>query len=72
MGSSTDPKKRLKQHNGHIAGGAKSTRAGRPWKIATCFGPFAGKGEALQAEASLKKLKGSARFAWSGAPSVSC
>lgn len=46
---------RLEQHNGAELGGAKSTRAGRPWVIARSFGPFATRGDAQAAEYAIKR-----------------
>ena len=64
VGIALDPSKRLDQHNGLRAGGARSTRSGRPWILASVFGPFPGRGPACEAEASVKKLKGRARLDW--------
>lgn len=33
IGSTPDPKKRIRQHNGEIAGGAKKTMKKRPCKL---------------------------------------
>lgn len=46
---------RLAQHNGIFRGGAKSTRAHRPWMIAKVLGPF-GKQEAYKMEAIIKRM----------------
>jgi len=64
VGIALDPGKRLEEHNGLRAGGARSTRAHRPWKLATTYGPFANRSEACTAEASVKKLKGKKRLRW--------
>ncbi|MFK7989355.1 MAG: GIY-YIG nuclease family protein [Sandaracinaceae bacterium] len=66
VGITTDVDRRLRQHNGELVGGAKSTRARRPWRVARRFGPYEGRGEASRAEAALKRLRGRARLAWSG------
>lgn len=63
VGISTDPPRRLKQHNGRLPGGAKSTRAGRPWKIGTTYGPF-DRSEASKVEYQVKKLRGQKRLQW--------
>lgn len=49
--------RRLKQHNGDLAGGAKATRRGRPWGVHRVIGRFADRSEAQSAEAQFKKLK---------------
>lgn len=64
VGIALDPAQRLAQHNGEKPGGAKSTRAGRPWSIAASYGPFATRGQALRAELAVKKLRGRRRLAW--------
>lgn len=65
VGISLDPARRLLQHNGELPGGAKSTRGGRPWRIGRVLGPYSGRGQAQQLEASLKKLSGEGRrLAW--------
>lgn len=64
VGIALDPKRRLAQHNGRVPGGAKSTRAGRPWRLAKTFGPFETRGQAQRVEASIKRLRGLARLRW--------
>lgn len=65
VGISTDPERRLSQHNGELPGGAKSTRGGRPWRVGRVVGPYASRGRAQQVEASLKRLSGAERrLAW--------
>jgi predicted GIY-YIG superfamily endonuclease len=56
VGMSVDPKRRLRQHNGEIVGGARATRAGRPWRHAAVLSGFACMREALRAEWRLKRL----------------
>lgn len=63
-GVTTDPKRRLQQHNGLTPGGAKATRPWRPWSIGALFGPFSGRGEAQKIEAQVKKLRGLKRLTW--------
>jgi predicted GIY-YIG superfamily endonuclease len=63
VGITTDVARRLAQHNGEERGGAKATRAGRPWRVAARFGPFASRGAALRLEHRLKRLRRSARLA---------
>ncbi len=60
-GISTEPLRRLNEHNGEAAGGAKYTRAGRPWLLVHVE-PRANKSEALKREAALKKLSRAAKL----------
>lgn len=62
VGISTDAERRLAQHNGARAGGARTTRAGRPWKLAAVYGPFRTRSEALSVEYRVKKLRGRRRL----------
>ena len=64
VGITTDSARRLEQHNGVRPGGARSTRAGRPWRLAIEYGPFGGRGEALRAEREVKQLRGRRRLSW--------
>ncbi len=54
IGITIDVQRRLRQHNGEIKGGAKATRAGRPWKI-TYTEEFKKRGDAQRREYTLKK-----------------
>jgi putative endonuclease len=63
VGVTTDPERRLAEHNGHRPGGARSTRAGRPWSLGPVHGPFEGRGEAQALEHRLRRLRGTARLA---------
>jgi predicted GIY-YIG superfamily endonuclease len=63
VGIALDAKRRLAEHNGELPGGAKATRAHRPWRLARRFGPFATRGEAQQVEHAVKRLRGNARLA---------
>jgi structure-specific endonuclease subunit SLX1 len=65
VGIALDPERRLEQHNGDAPGGARATRAGRPWDLARTWGPFPDRAAAQRAEAALKRLKGRARLTWS-------
>ncbi|MCB9896908.1 MAG: GIY-YIG nuclease family protein [Planctomycetes bacterium] len=67
-GIATDAERRLRQHNGELRGGAKSTRGGRPWELVATWGPFDDRGTAQRAEHGLKRLRAEARlaFEWSG------
>ena len=55
VGTTTDLERRLGQHNGELPGGAKSTRAGRPWRVAATYGPFATQSEAQSVEWEIKR-----------------
>lgn len=61
VGIALDPKVRLAQHNGELPGGAKTTRAHRPWRLAKRYGPFEARGEAQRVEHAVKRLRGLAR-----------
>ncbi|QDV05963.1 GIY-YIG nuclease superfamily protein [Planctomycetes bacterium Poly30] len=62
VGIARDVDARLAQHNGEVRGGAKSTRAARPWKLARTEGPYPSRGEAQVREYALKQLRGPARL----------
>lgn len=64
VGIARDPLARQSQHNGVTAGGARSTRSGRPWELRRVFGPYDSRSTASQAEYRLKKRRGAAR--WQG------
>jgi len=68
VGITTDLARRVAQHNGEQRGGARSTRAGRPWKLAAEYGPFGDRAAAQRAERAVKRLRGTARLAWISAP----
>ena len=70
VGVSTDPDRRLAQHNGERVGGARSTRAGRPWQLAAVRGPYADRGEAQRAEAAWKRLSHAERLASRSDPTL--
>lgn len=57
VGSTTDPTRRLRQHNGEIRGGARATR-GRKWWLVCYVSGFDGRGPACRWE---KLVKGRAR-----------
>ena len=65
VGITTDRERRLAQHNGLQRGGARATRAGRPWAIGASFGPFDSRGDALRIEGRVKRLRGLARLEFS-------
>ena len=56
VGVTKDVDVRLAQHNGETKGGAKSTRAARPWRVARTEGPFGDRGAAQKREYELKQL----------------
>jgi putative endonuclease len=62
VGVTVELERRVDQHNGALPGGAKSTRAGRPWRVGCHHGPFATRGEAQAIEARLKRRSGRARL----------
>lgn len=62
VGVTSDLARRLAQHNGDAPGGAKSTRAGRPWTVGATFGPYASRGEAQTVEHRLKQRAGRERL----------
>ncbi len=57
MGSTTDPTRRLRQHNGELRGGARATR-GRTWKLHTYVSGFENRSSACRWE---KLVKGRTR-----------
>lgn len=59
IGVTTNLKKRLRQHNGEICGGAKYTRLFRPWKPVLCVSGFKTKNQILSFEYRVKKKKNS-------------
>jgi len=65
VGVTIDAERRLAQHNGELPGGAKATRAGRPWRLGALFGPYDSRGEAQRIERAVKRLRGRARLRWS-------
>jgi predicted GIY-YIG superfamily endonuclease len=54
IGATVNPKKRLRQHNGEIAGGAARTRNRGPWHFHCVIGGFRTWKEALQYEWAAK------------------
>lgn len=65
VGITIDVERRLAQHNGEQPGGARSTRAGRPWSVGARYGPFIDRAAASRAEHAVKSLRGAARLRWS-------
>ncbi|XP_077239728.1 excinuclease ABC, C subunit, N-terminal [Tasmannia lanceolata] len=56
VGVTTNFSRRLKQHNGELKGGAKATRAGRPWVCACLVQGFKGRSEACEFESKWKSF----------------
>ncbi|KAF5198646.1 Excinuclease ABC, C subunit, N-terminal [Thalictrum thalictroides] len=54
VGVTTDFSRRLKQHNGDLKGGAKASRAGRPWICACIIQGFKDHSDACELEAKWK------------------
>lgn len=66
VGSTTDPARRLRQHNGEIKGGGRYTAKHRPWVPRALYGPYTDRSEAFRAEMALKRGKrGERRARWS-------
>lgn len=63
VGIATDVARRLRQHNGELVGGARSTRPGRPWRVAQVAGPVPTRGRAQSLEATVKRRRGVKRLA---------
>ena len=40
IGFTVDPSRRIRQHNGEIVSGARSTRSGRPWDMVMVISGF--------------------------------
>ena len=56
VGATTDPTRRLRQHNREILGGARATHKGAgTWKFAMYLTGFVGRSEAYRWEALVKK-----------------
>lgn len=57
-GSTNDPIRRLRQHNGEIKGGAKATKGKGPWEIYFLMTGFKSHNEALSCEWRIKHPTG--------------
>jgi nucleoside-triphosphatase THEP1/predicted GIY-YIG superfamily endonuclease len=66
VGITNNLKRRLRQHNGEIKGGAKYTRGYSNWKLVYFLSGFRTKVEALQFEWSLRHVTGRGRASGSG------
>jgi hypothetical protein len=49
--------RRLRQHNGELAGGAKSTKGRGPWRVAMTAEGFGSKQAAMSFEARVKRSR---------------
>jgi len=73
VGSTTDPMRRLQQHNGLRSGGGKYTSKHRNWLMRAIYGPYGSRREAFKAEMVLKRTKRSTnRTKWKPADSEWC
>lgn len=73
VGASTDPLRRLRQHNGEIVGGGRYTSQHRPFSLRAIYGPYPDQSSALKAERALKRgKKGVGRLEWSTEDSPWC
>ncbi len=61
VGITTDVARRLAQHNGERVGGARCTRADRPWMLAACSPPLPDRSTASRLEHRVKRCRGPAR-----------
>ena len=57
VGITNNLPRRLRQHNGELVGGAKSTRAGRPWQVAAFVEGFEDMSQALMFEWAWRRSK---------------
>jgi putative endonuclease len=55
----------MRQHNGELVGGARSTFRGRPWKVLHLEGPM-GKVEAMRREYAIKQMSRAQKLALGG------
>lgn len=74
VGCTTNPSRRLREHNGELKGRCgKYTAKHRPWRMRAIFGPYVNRSEAMKAERALKKGKrGPSRCLWSISDSHWC
>ncbi len=73
VGCTTEPPRRIRQHNGEIKGGGRWTSKHRPWVPRALYGPYKGQSEAQKAERALKRGKrGRGRTKWSTLDSHWC
>lgn len=67
IGFTTNPRRRVRQHNGELAHGARRTRARRPWHMVLFVGPFTSEVAGLRFEWSWTHPARSARLRRHGA-----
>lgn len=60
-GATNNIKRRIRQHNGELKGGAKSTKGKGPWEIYCLITGFISKIETLQTEWKIKTIQGRKR-----------
>ena len=73
VGCTTNPHRRVRQHNQEIKGGARYTSRFTGWALQAVYGPYLGQSEALKAERALKRGKrGLNRTRWSPTDSEWC
>jgi len=73
VGCTTEPHRRLRQHNGEIVGGGRYTAKHRPWVPRALYGPYKNRSEAQKAERALKRGKrGVGRTKWATSDSKWC
>ena len=58
VGITNNLRRRLRQHNGEICGGAKSTKHARPWSVAATITGFRSHSEALMFEWAMHHTRG--------------
>lgn len=65
VGCTNDVARRVRQHNGLIAGGARYTSRFTDWQLRAVYGPYTGRSEAQRAEYALKhSRRGARRLTW--------
>lgn len=73
VGMTTDPNRRLRQHNSEIKGGGRYTSKYQPWVLRVVYGHYDCRSDALKAEYALKHNKrGEARLSWTPKDSPWC
>ena len=62
IGFTTNPRRRIRQHNGELTNGARRTKGRRPWKMVCFIGPFSSEVSGLKFEWSWTYPARSARL----------